>query len=125
METFEAGPSTGTTRDSTGEDGIQKDPQGFNETYTTGEGTTSKQPLHLGLHDRLELPSGIFDPVYEAKARVLNDAVSSAFSKLPARDTWLISNRFKRLVWAGINGSSSSSSASAGQVIIYGQSSRR
>jgi len=70
-----------------GEDGIQKDPEGFSETYTMGEGATPRESLHLGLNDLAKLPPGTVDPVYEAKARVLNDAVGSACFKLPARDT--------------------------------------
>jgi hypothetical protein len=71
-----------------------------------------------GLSDAAALPKGTLDPVYEAKARVLNHAVGTS-GRGHARNTDG-GNRSKKLEWAGINGSSSSSLVSVGQTTIYG-----
>jgi hypothetical protein len=58
------------------------------------------------------------DPVYEAKARVLNHAVSPLFIHVTIE---LTRCRSKRLEWDGINGSSLSLLDLAGQTIICGR----
>lgn len=72
------------------------------------------------------IPPGTIDPIYEAKARVLNEAVRSKIlntigstDKMDTNHVMLL--RFKKLVWDGINGNYLSSLALAGQTIIYGQ----
>jgi hypothetical protein len=55
----------------------------------------------LGANDASAIPRGTIDPVYEAKARVLNHAVCSIFRFINTPDDY----RFKKLVWDGINGS--------------------
>lgn len=74
------------------------------------------------------IPSGTIDPIYEAKARVLNEAVRLiTFNSISLFLINLINTnrkksfRFKRLVWDGINGNCSLSLALAGRMIIYGQ----
>lgn len=70
------------------------------------------------------IPKDALDPVYEAKARVLNRAVSTLAS--PPRgvfDRDLF--RFKILAWEGISGNYLSSSDLDGLAIICGPLSRR
>jgi hypothetical protein len=80
------------------------------------------------------IPKGTIDPVYEAKARVLNHAViqpeASSPPPPPSQEPpfvghivmaqRLIAPRSKKSGWGGISGSCSSSSASAGQTTTYG-----
>ena len=75
--------------------------------------------------DAAAIPKGTLDPVYEAKARVLNAAV-----RLPCTPEALLHEcsrdcRSKILVWDGTNGNSSSSWALDGPATIYGLSSLR
>jgi len=56
-----------------------------------------------GINEVAAIPKGTIDPVYEAKARVLNHAVS--FQPSPHVTAILISSRSKRLEWASIIGS--------------------
>jgi hypothetical protein len=58
------------------------------------------------------------DPVYEAKARVLNHAVRLSSTYMTAELTFC---RSKKLVWVGTNGNSLLSSDSAGQTTISGR----
>lgn len=73
------------------------------------------------------IPPGTIDPVYEAKARVLNEAVSNLIYSRHMLITQIMrgdeQHRFKKSVWAGINGNSSSLLDLAGQMITYGLSS--
>lgn len=67
-----------------------------------------------------EVPADSADPVYEAKARVLNRAVRDSLS----HDQILDINhhcRSKRWAWESTNGSCSSSLALDGPTIICGQ----
>lgn len=79
----------------------------------------SEIPRHAA-NDLAAIPKGTLDPVYEAKARVLNHAVSVPLYLEEV--TLLTKDRSKILEWAGINGSSSSLWALAGQTIISGPS---
>ena len=76
----------------------------------------------IGVDDASAIPKGTIDPVYEAKARVLNRAVW--WSPRRCRSTDLLA-RFKILAWDGINGSYSSLSGLVGLATIYGRSSLR
>jgi hypothetical protein len=71
-------------------------------------GDETKEPtfntLPAGVDDASAIPKGQIDPVYEAKARVLNHAVR--VTRLPTHDITAHHHRFKRLVWDGINGNS-------------------
>jgi hypothetical protein len=60
------------------------------------------EALPSGVDDAGAIPKGHIDPVYEAKARVLNHAVS-VITLLPM---WFATHhlRFKKLAWAGISG---------------------
>jgi hypothetical protein len=81
------------------------------------EDSGSQENLLMGVVDAATLT---VDPVYEAKARVLNNAVPTYIFRAHVT-TQLTKFRYRRLVWAGTNGSCLSSSASAGQTIISGQ----
>lgn len=72
----------------------------------------------IGLDDEAAIPKGTIDPVYEAKARVLNHAVSTLTICIDITLKYL--SRSKRSAWDGINGNSLSSSASAGQTTTFG-----
>jgi hypothetical protein len=63
--------------------------------------------IALGIQDESAIPKGTLDPVYEAKARVLNRAVCIRWAMSIA----LTSARFKILAWDGINGNCLLSSA--------------
>lgn len=67
------------------------------------------------------IPQGQIDPVFEAKARVLNHAVRSPSYPVPWQ-SWPadLSSRSKISAWDGTNGSSSSSSDLAGHRTISG-----
>jgi hypothetical protein len=94
----------------------------------TGEFATNKETLnpseskleHLGINDAGVIPKGTLDPVYEAKARVLNRAVSSSSYDVCARPD---KSRFRISAWAGINGSCSSLLDSDGRMTTFGPSS--
>ena len=78
------------------------------EKVPVGSKEANLETLPSGVDDAGAIPKGQIDPVYEAKARVLNHAVSSISNFLlwyPKR--MLTSCRFNRLAWAGINGSCS------------------
>lgn len=66
------------------------------------------------------LPKGSTDSVYEAKARVLNEAVRSAIDFLWIGTALLTQIRFKKLEWAGINGNCLLSWALDGQTTTSG-----
>jgi hypothetical protein len=70
--------------------------------------------------DELALPPGTFDPVYEAKARVLNRAVSM-LSSIPRRPDGLTCFRSRTSAWAGTSGNSSLLSVSDGPVTMRGR----
>lgn len=57
--------------------------------------------------DEAIIPKGALDPVYEAKARILNRAVSFGLILFDRVDVNIV--RFKISVWGGISGSFSSS----------------
>jgi hypothetical protein len=63
------------------------------------------EDVALGVDDLSAIPKGTIDPIYEAKARVLNRAVPPTTS-LPVM--LLIFSRFKTSAWDGTNGNSSS-----------------
>lgn len=67
-------------------------------------------------------PTGT-DPVYERKARVLNDAVLPTRRFLFTRDASLTFARSRKLVWDGINGNCSLWLVLVGRTIICGLSS--
>ena len=57
--------------------------------------------------DEAILPAGTLDPVYEAKAKVLNRAVRSTGRKAATTFLTTFPHRSKTLAWGGTNGSSS------------------
>lgn len=73
----------------------------------TGETNSSKEQINdVTANDNAVINDSSIDPVYEAKAQVLNKAVNFApqFDYLSVAN----SNRSKKLAWDGTNGSSSS-----------------
>lgn len=83
------------------------------------DAATQEEGLLMGIQ---EVGTFSTDPVYEAKARVLNAAVRQIVStNAEARLTLL---RSRRLVWDGINGSCLLLSDLAGPMIISGRLSR-
>jgi hypothetical protein len=73
------------------------------------------QTLPSAVNNEAVLPKGTLDPVYEAKAKILNDAVRSlprVPTEAPAKLTMSTLYRFKTLAWDGTNGSFLSLSAS-------------
>lgn len=87
-----------------------------------GDETESKEETSglSGIDDLAAIPKGTIDPVYEAKARVLNHAVRSS-SFVSRVHVMLISARFKKLAWDGINGNSSLLLDLAGRTTICGR----
>jgi hypothetical protein len=124
-------------RDAEAEHLLQHDPDdGYEMTSVNGEpskmggGSTPRTPSRKGSEsdaDAMSQEEGLLiedsgtvstDPVYEAKARVLNHAVHPPSTHVIAELTFC---RSKRLAWVGINGSSLLLSDSAGQMTISGR----
>lgn len=53
----------------------------------TNDSTNGRSSLSLGFDDVAIIPKGVLDPVYEAKARVLNRAVRNPSSRMVLIDT--------------------------------------
>lgn len=51
--------------------------EGFDDSFEVEEGAGSRERTEFSIDECSALPHGSVDPVYEAKARVLNDAVIS------------------------------------------------
>lgn len=75
-------------------------------------------PVPHAAEDLAAIPKGTLDPVYEAKARVLNHAVCT---NLYRENSKLTRSRFKKLGWGGTSGNCSSSLVLVGQTTISGR----
>lgn len=84
-----------------------KDTNNLVEAPTGEKNSSEEQREGFTVDNTTMMDNGSIDPVYEAKARVLNNAVSSAppFQASEANNP----NRSKKSAWDGTNGSSSSS----------------
>lgn len=78
---------------------------------------TTESSRSDGVEDAV-IPKGTIDPIYEEKARVLNQAVSMKPQGFRVRIDFC---RFKTLEWDGINGNCSLLLVLDGQMIISGQ----
>jgi hypothetical protein len=83
-----------------------EEPVTVGKSTAINEETNSKAEVGSlsGIDDVAAIPKGTIDPVYEAKARVLNHAVG--FPRSSHVTAILTFSRSKRLEWASITGSS-------------------
>lgn len=91
--------------------------------YEKDERRVVGENVARGVDEEATIPKGQIDPVYEAKARVLNRAVRSPLHvcRSTLLDAILHDHRFKTSVWDGTSGNCSSLSASAGRATTFGR----